>query len=178
MKKIVVGLLLAITIASNVSATDYDSKIADLEHRISILEKIISLPKYKEPTALSGIYVVGEDIDPGTYSFKVIEGGTGSITVFSSYDSYIQNNGNQFLAIYYENLRNENYNVDTSSDEWDDYFEGYLSEVKNANLKKNMCVAIKGVTVVASKKNSRIVIWDNYYVRRQTIPHLLGLWYI
>ena len=90
-------------------------------------------------TISPGTYVVGEDIEAGTYSLSVIDGNLGEIMLFKDYDTFISNNGSILDAI-------ANYYVSSPDSNLD-----YPSEVGSIKLVDGMCLFVNGVTSNATK---------------------------
>lgn len=147
---------------------ELEEKIEKLEKRISKLEMSMSddkatalvdaansflnrdnaSPEEGESfTLASGIYVVGEDIDAGSYK-GVIREGIGYVDLFKSYDDYLKENGEHYKALLSILMATQSA-IDGLSDS--PMASQYVTETGSLKLIDGMCMAIDNVTLTVSK---------------------------
>ena len=168
MKKLLIACIVSVVVtclaSSSVLAGSLEQRINLLEKRIAALEKIVtekekddssSEPDNDDGILVSGICIVGEDIEPGSYSADVVSGGIGLLCIFIDYNAFVKHNGNQFSSIFYQDLRNPSYVKNSGSDEFDNYINSYLTRIENLNLKNDMCISVNGVAVRLKDNNAK-----------------------
>lgn len=126
-----------------------EQKVAELEQRIEALEKLFSnsegsdnVISNSEKILNPGVYIAGEDIPAGKYSFHITDG-AGTIETYGSYDSYKSNN---YVDCEYYEVASEAYKNNLSSD-LESLRDLYSSDIGNIPLQDGMCLKISGVTV-------------------------------
>lgn len=94
----------------------------------------IATQQNSEFTMSPGTYIVGEDIDAGTYSISITSGNYGNIMVFKDYDSFLSNNASMLDAI-------SDYYVAAPGNQFD-----FQSEIGSLRLIDGMCLYVNGVS--------------------------------
>lgn len=134
--------------------TNLEAKVVELENRISQLELLLSgadgqINDFSSPFNLaSGVYVGGEDIPVGDYSFKVLSG-DGELTVYSSYDDYAADEYS-YRAMYM--LMDEATKNSMAKQGFGDTFASYSSELGNIKITDGLCIAVEGVTLEGTRR--------------------------
>ena len=134
--------------------TNLETKVAELENRISQLELLLSstdgqVGDFSSPFNLaSGVYVGGEDIPVGDYSFKVTTG-QGTFSVFSSYDDYATDEYS-FKTMYM--LMDESTRNSMAEQGYGTTVAAYTSELGNIKITDGLCIAVEGVTLEGTRR--------------------------
>lgn len=134
--------------------TNLENKVTELENRISQLELLLSgtneqVGDFSSPfTLASGIYVGGEDIPVGDYSFKVTTG-QGSLSVYSSYDDYADDEYS-YKTIYM--LMDETTRNSMIEQGYGTTANIYIPELGNVKITDGLCISVEGVTLEGTKK--------------------------
>lgn len=96
-----------------------------------------------------GVYVVGEDIPSGKYSFSVISG-VGEMKLYNSYDEYRNDSGWDCFEDY--SLASQKY-IDELNQETGEMMSAlYSSTAGNVKLEDGMCISIDSVVLEYSVK--------------------------
>ena len=153
-KRIFAIALFFITVLPIITYAD-DSNLAlridALEKRIEDLENLLKGNEIDDVDSFnvgSGIYVVGEDIDAGSYR-GVITKGVGYIDLFKSYDDYIDKNGEHFDALL-SILMAPQAAIDDLSD-YPTQASSYVTETGSLKLSDGMCMAIDNLSLIFYK---------------------------
>lgn len=132
--------------ASRIEALE--QKVTELEQRIAALEGFFSnsddtdsVVSGSEEVLNPGVYVVGEDIPAGKYSFHITDG-VGMIEAYGSYDAYKANDYNDYECY---GAASETYKDSLDSD-LESLNALYSSDIGNIPLQNGMCLNINGVT--------------------------------
>lgn len=127
-----------------------EQKVAELEQRIAALEGFLnntenpeSFVASQEGTLEPGVYIVGEDIPEGKYTFSITRG-EGSLLVYADYSTY--KSGDRFDAYEIYDVASQNY-IDQYKDMMEAYAESLSTEVGNVRLENGECLNVDSVTV-------------------------------
>lgn len=99
-------------------------------------------------TLASGVYVVGEDIEAGSYK-GVIQEGIGYVDLFKSYEDYLEKDGAHYSALLSILMATQSA-IDGLSD-YPTQASQYVTETGSLKLVDGMCMAIDNVTLTVSK---------------------------
>lgn len=177
MKRIIAFSLVAMITFSSTAYAQEDSselriaklenKMEELEARISSLEKTIfnneiagtadswlpnndSNESDESFTLSSGIYIIGEDIDAGTYSFVCIEG-VSDINIYNDYDSAVSENY-MFNYVFSYYLISKGYASMLGQITDSDYSGAFPDIADNVRLDAGQVMRIDGGTCELVKK--------------------------
>lgn len=127
-----------------------EQKVSELEQRIATLEGLLSnsnnsenIVASSEGTLEPGVYIVGEDIPEGKYTFSITRG-EGSLLVYADYSTY--KSGDRFDAYEIYDVASQNY-IDQYKDMMEAYAESLSTEVGNVRLENGECLNVDAVTV-------------------------------
>lgn len=134
--------------------TNLETKVAELENRISQLELLLSgtdgqIGDFSSPFNLtSGVYVGGEDIPVGDYAFKVTTG-QGSLSVYSSYDDYAEDEYS-YKTMYM--LMDEATRNSMTEQGYGNVVNVYAPELGNIKITDGLCISVEGVTLEGTRR--------------------------
>lgn len=134
--------------------TNLETKVIELENRISQLELLLSdadgqVGDFSSPFTLSsGIYVGGEDIPVGDYSFKVTTG-LGTFSVYSSYDDYVDDEYSYKNTYLLMDETSRNSMIEQGSGATANM---YTPELGNIKVTDGLCISVEGVTLEGTKR--------------------------
>lgn len=136
--------------------TNLEAKVVELENRISQLELLLSgtneqVSDFSSPFNLaSGVYIGGEDIPVGDYSFKVLTG-DGQLSIYASYDDYSNDSsGYDYRTAY--SLMDESTRNDMTEKGYGFTVASYMTELGNIKITDGLCIAVEGVTLEGTRR--------------------------
>lgn len=161
---IVSVIITSVTISfyTNTFAKSNKERIAELERRIEALEKIVygdsqdTLVIYEseeisEPFVLSpGVYIIGQDVEPGHYSVKAVGGSSGIVATWENYETYKENAWSTYYADFSQEIRCEEYT--SSIEDIQELLDGIPTKISNIILEDGCCLTIKDVIIQMTKK--------------------------
>jgi hypothetical protein len=162
MKKLIVSVVTATMMFSSVamaSDADYEARIAELEHRVAVIEEKLgitsdvetqieeSIPAATNTVSLGiGTWIVGEDIPAGKYNLTSPDG-TAYVKIYKSYDDRISDE-HSFIESY--NVTSQAY-IDalleaSGGENAELYSSLYHPSASNIRLEDGFCLYIEDAT--------------------------------